>query len=152
MKSSLLLTGELAVTVEHPGGQKLRMRSLTSDEATDSIMFCSSIVYDLAYQAAIIAMEKEDLISLKRSQPTVTILGQPDFISKNPLGRTSSRHTSKFQEARQRQWEREDPFPSNNTENDVKVQEPLAYIAVNPDKVDSMKSPKQEFMCNCTVM
>lgn len=120
------------------------MRSLRLDEANDSILFCSSIVHSLAYQAAIIAMEKEDFIYLKGSQPTVTILDQSDFISKNQWGRTSG--------GQQRQWEIEHAFPSKNTENDVKVQESLTYIAVNPDKVDTVKPPKLESKCNCTVM
>ncbi|XXG62303.1 hypothetical protein AAC387_Pa05g0683 [Persea americana] len=137
------VNGDMA-TVEHPGEQKVRMRSLRLDEANDSILFCSSIVQSLAYQAAIIAMEKEDFIYLKGSQPTVTILDQSDFISKNQWGRTLG--------GQQRQWEIEHAFPSKSTENNVKVQESLTYIAVNPDKVDTVKPPKLESKCNCTVM
>ncbi|KAK3190285.1 hypothetical protein Dsin_029846 [Dipteronia sinensis] len=46
------------VSLESRGGSK--GRSLTLEEATDAIHFCSSIVQDLAYQVATIAMEKEN--------------------------------------------------------------------------------------------
>ncbi|KAF3944810.1 hypothetical protein ACB098_03G125500 [Castanea mollissima] len=144
---------ESKVMVECQGGSKAR--SLTLDEATDTILFCSSIVHDLACQAAAIAMEKESSVLLEGSRPTVTILGKSISDRKVPRGRTATKRTSRAQKARQRQVETDAKIPSNKTENDENVDESLPHIVGLPNKVDSMKPPpppKLESKCNCTIM
>lgn len=139
--------------VECQGGSKAR--SLTLDEATDTILFCSSIVHDLACQAAAIAMEKESSVPLEGSRPTVTILGKSISDRKVPRGRTATKRTSRAQKARQRQAETDAKILSNETENDENVDKSLPCIVGLPNKVDSMKPPpppKLESKCNCTIM
>ncbi|KAG6467200.1 hypothetical protein ZIOFF_074987 [Zingiber officinale] len=55
--------------------QRSGERLFTLEEATESILFCSSIIHDLAYKAATIEMEKEMVLS-KASQPTFTHVEQ----------------------------------------------------------------------------
>ncbi|XP_075658380.1 uncharacterized protein LOC142628210 [Castanea sativa] len=144
---------ESKVMVECQGGSKAR--SLTLDEATDTILFCSSIVHDLACQAAAIVMEKESSVPLEGSRPTVTILGKSISDRKVPRGRTATKRTSRAQKARQRQVETDAKIPSNKTQNDENVDESLPHIVGLPNKVDSMKPPpppKLESKCNCTIM
>lgn len=146
----MLLTEESTVMVDGQGGSK--SRSLTLEEATDTILFCSSIVQDLAYQAATMAMEKESSIPLEGSWPTVTILGKSNSERKVPRGRTAGKRASKAQKARQRQVETDAKPASNKTENDENVDDSLTQYVGIPNKVDSMKPPKLESKCNCTIM
>uniref|UniRef100_A0A2N9FRX3 Uncharacterized protein n=1 Tax=Fagus sylvatica TaxID=28930 RepID=A0A2N9FRX3_FAGSY len=121
---------ESDVMVECWGGSK--SRSLTLEEATDTILFCSSIVHDLAYQAATIAMENGKL---------------------SPIGRTVGKRASRAQKARQRQVETDAKLPPNETENDENADESLTRNVGLPNKVDGMKPPpKLESKCNCSIM
>ncbi|XXG45078.1 hypothetical protein AAC387_Pa02g0253 [Persea americana] len=152
-KDSLGTTPEINLSEHDVGGPSgQRLRSLTLDEATDTILFCSSIIHDLAYKAATIAMEKEDQVPLEGSRPTVTILGKADS-NKRDLRSRTSRRTLKSQKGRQRQSEADAKSPSTNDENVAKMDSSLtACDSAVPNKVDSMKPPKLESKCNCTVM
>lgn len=142
---------ESTVTVEYPGGGN--PRSLTLEEATDVILFCSSIVHDLAYQAATVAMEKESSDPLEGSKPTVTIPETPKASSRKGLrSRAVGRHTLKSQKARERKVETDVKSPGGETEKDEVVDESFKHNAGLPNKVDSMKPPKVESKCNCTIM
>ncbi|PON82794.1 RUN/FYVE domain protein [Trema orientale] len=146
-----ILEQESTIMVECQRGSKAR--SLTLEEATDTILFCSSIVHELAYQAATIALEKESSDSLEGSQPTVTILGKSNSDNKKdlPRGRTVSNRPSKSQKARKRRVEK-DAKPPSITENDENAVEPLKRSVEPPNKLDTMKPPKLESKCNCTIM
>ncbi|KAK7255790.1 hypothetical protein RIF29_29210 [Crotalaria pallida] len=69
------------ITVECLGAGNTRSL-LTLEEATDTILFCSSIIHDLAYQAATIAMEKEhsDPLPFEGSEPTVEVAFVVSFL------------------------------------------------------------------------
>ncbi|KAL5552503.1 hypothetical protein UlMin_039904 [Ulmus minor] len=148
-----ILEQESMIMVECQRGS--RTRSLTLEEATDTILFCSSIVHDLAYEAAAIAMEKEASAALQSSWPTVTILGTSNSDNKDPpRGRTAGKKSSKSQKARQRRVETDTKTPSSMmTENDENnAVESLKRNVGPPNKVDTMKPPKLESKCNCTIM
>ncbi|XP_050119144.1 uncharacterized protein LOC126596562 [Malus sylvestris] len=144
-----ILEEESTVMVEYQGRSKTR--SLTLEEATDTILFCSSIVHDLAYEAAAIAMEKETSVPLDGFRPTVTILGKSNPERKEPRGRTVSRRSLKPQKGKPKQLETDAELPASKTENDENVDESLQRNVGLP-KVDSMKPPKLESKCNCTIM
>lgn len=131
-------------------------RSLTLEEATDTILFCSSIIHDLAYQAATIAMENESSDPLEGSKPTVTILGKHNPDRKDSHSRTVGKRASKSQKAtnRQRRVETEAKSPSAKveSENDVNIDESFPRNVGLPSKVDNMKPPKLESKCNCSIM
>lgn len=129
-------------------------KSLTLDEATDTILFCSSIVHNLAYQAASIALEKEKVVSLEGSRPTVTLLGKQSPDRREPLrGRIVGKRGSKSQKARQRRVETETkPSPCRDTENDENKDESLPRMVGVHNKGESMKPPKLESKCNCRIM
>ncbi|TKY59866.1 dentin sialophosphoprotein isoform X1 [Spatholobus suberectus] len=143
---------ESTVTVEcQDGGNS---RSLTLEEATDTILFCSSIIHDLAYQAATIAMEKEHSEEpLEGSEPTVTILAKPDSDRKDSRSRTAGKRAMKPQKARPKMVETDVKSPSK-TENDENSDESLTRNVGLPNKVDSMKPlpNKLESKCNCIIM
>ncbi|XP_077229863.1 RUN/FYVE domain protein [Tasmannia lanceolata] len=139
-----------AITVERPNGHKLR--SLTLDEATDTILFCSSIIHNLAYQAATIAIEKDDSVPLEGSRPTVTLLGKSTSNRKEPRGRSSNKRTPKSVKAKQKRLETNVKTPLAKTDDDMKFQDDSTCNGESPKKVESMKPPKLESKCNCTVM
>ncbi|KAA8529735.1 hypothetical protein F0562_034165 [Nyssa sinensis] len=141
---------ESTVLVEGQGGSKAR--SLTLEEATDTILFCSSIIHDLACEAASIAMEKENLVPLEGSQPTVTILGKSNSDRRDARGRTAGKRASKSQKARQRRLETDTKPPTSNIESDEKSDVSTTRMVGVPHKGDNMKPPKLESKCNCTVM
>ena len=146
----LLLEQESTIMVECEKGSKAR--SLTLEEATDTILFCRSIVHDLAYQAATISLEKESSDPLEGSQPAVTILGKSNYDNKDlPRGRTVSNRSSKSRKIRKRRVET-DAKPPSVTENDENAVESFKRNVEPPNKVDTMKPPKLESKCNCTIM
>ncbi|XP_077211918.1 uncharacterized protein LOC143847116 [Tasmannia lanceolata] len=138
------------ITVEGPKGFKLR--SLTLDEATDTTLFCSSIIHNLAYEAATIAMEKDKLVALEGSWPTVTISGKSNSDKTEPRGRSSSKRTPKSVKSKQRRLETNVKTPSPKIDDDEKTQDSSTRKGAGPNKVDSTKPPKMESKCNCTVM
>ncbi|CAJ1935629.1 unnamed protein product [Sphenostylis stenocarpa] len=141
------------VTVECQDGGNTR--SLTLEEATDTILFCSSIIHDLAYKAATIAMEKEHSEPLEGSEPTVTILGKPNSDRKDlRSSRTAGKRAMKPQKAKPKMVETDVKVQSpSKTENDENIDESLIRNVGLPNKVDSMKPPnKLESKCNCIIM
>ncbi|KAF5726686.1 hypothetical protein HS088_TW22G00367 [Tripterygium wilfordii] len=127
-------------------------RSLTLEEATDTILFCSSIVHDLAYEAATIAIEKESSDPVENFQPTVRILGKFNSGKKDPRGRNIARRSPKSQKPRQRRLETDVKPPLKKVENDENVDESMMQNVGRPKKMDSIKPPKLESKCNCTIM
>ncbi|XP_010682860.2 uncharacterized protein LOC104897629 [Beta vulgaris subsp. vulgaris] len=140
--------GESTVTMEEQGGR--RTRSLTLEEATDTILFCSSIVHDLAYKAASIAIEKEkeNLEPLEGSRPMVTIPERRSSDRRDPRGATRTPKTQKAKKRREAEPELKSPL----TENDEKSNEPVVRNVGLPYNGDSTKPPKLESKCNCTIM
>ncbi|XP_022726186.1 uncharacterized protein LOC111282386 isoform X2 [Durio zibethinus] len=141
---------ESTVLVKCHGGSKAR--SLTLEEATDTILFCSSIVHDLAYRAATIAIEKGSSVPLQGSRPTVTILGKSTYDRKDLRGRTVGRRTSKSHKVRQRWVETNVKSVSTKTENDENADESSIHNVGLPNKLDSTKPQKLESKCNCSIM
>lgn len=140
------------VTVECQGAGNTR--SLTLEEATDTILFCSSIVHDLAYQAATIAMKKECSDPFEGSEPTVTLLGKAKSDRKDSRNRPVNKRTLKSHKTKtkQRRVETDVKIPSGKTENDENIDESFTHNVGLPNKVDSMKPPKLESKCNCIIM
>ncbi|XP_027919127.1 flocculation protein FLO11 [Vigna unguiculata] len=140
------------VTVECQDG--VNTRSLTLEEATDTILFCSSIIHDLAYKAATISMEKEHSEPLEGSEPTVTILGKPNSDIKDTRSQIARKRAMKPQKARPKMVETDVKSESpTKTENDENTDESLIRNVGLPNKIDSMKPPnKLESKCNCIIM
>lgn len=149
--NKMLITEESTVMVVGKGGSKAR--SLTLEEATDTILFCSSIVHDMAYNAATIAIEKENPAPVEGSRPTVTILGKANPERKDAQPRTAAKRTSKPQKAKPRRDE-SDTKPPSNSSNDENIDVSTNRIVGAYDNdAKSMKAPpKLESKCNCTIM
>lgn len=142
---------ESTVSVEAREGSKTR--SLTLEEATDTILFCSSIVHDLAYQAATIAIKKESSTSMEDSRPTVTVLGKSNTDREDPPGRRVGRRGSKSLKSKQRKAETDKKLPSTKTENDENVNEYSSTRNVGlPNKEESTHPQELESKCNCSIM
>ncbi|VFQ87648.1 unnamed protein product [Cuscuta campestris] len=140
-------------TVVIEGHSGVKTRSLTLEEATDTILFCSSLVHNLAYKAADIAISKES-----SSQPTPTVFGKASPDRRGDLwSRTSARRNSRpSQKVKPKVIEPESQPPPNNTDCDEKTEKSGAHVVgVGPTKDDALKPPpppKQESKCNCTIM
>lgn len=126
-------------------------RNLTLEEATDTILFCSSIVHNLAYKAVTIAMEKESP-PIEIPRPMVTIVGRSED-RKNTCARDATRRTSKFQRIKSRQTAAHlQAPPNNNIEVNVKDHEAVMHVVTIPEKADTLKPLNANSKCNCTVM
>ena len=91
-----LILQESLATVE--GSREQTQRCFTL-EAIDTILFCSSIAYDIAYRAATIGLEHEQQSELASAlRPTVSMVGQSiprsDGSLKPPHKRTSRHRNS----------------------------------------------------------
>ncbi|KAK8937816.1 hypothetical protein KSP40_PGU006876 [Platanthera guangdongensis] len=144
--ANITITEESCVTVECSEGRM--SRSLTLEQATDTILFCSSIIHDLAYKAATIGMEKEQ----DPPPPTLTFVGRPI-----PDLRESARipfdRTPRSQKFRRKRIESPTKSPAKEElKNDERAKEFAAPSIEIPSKVDAVKPPKLESKCNCVVM
>lgn len=145
-------TEKSITAAEAPGG--CTPKSFTLEEAADTILFCNSIVLDIAYKAAIIAMEKEEALLLAEARrPTPTILGNP-FYSRRDSWMSSNKQAPKPQRARRKRLETNTNTTAMEPGEDIKVQSaaPSHPHPQVPNKVDSAKPPKLESKCNCTIM
>lgn len=151
----LLSADESTVIVECPGRKE--PKSLTLEEATDTILFCSSIVHDLVYQATTVAMEKAKEVPAEEEalhlHPAVTVLG------KSNANRTSYRTKAKKQSSKSAKASRKQTETEEKTdvqiENDENAGEAVMIrnVGVPPSKGDNMKPPpKLENKCNCSIM
>ncbi|KAM7260576.1 hypothetical protein ACFE04_011249 [Oxalis oulophora] len=132
-----------------------KSRSPTFEEATDTLLFCSLIVQDLANKAATIAIEKEKPTPLEITQPTVTILRRSNSLNKDPPPKTAPKRHSKTKKPRHKHVETDTKIPSSKPENDENVnEEPMMRIVGLPKKADDMKPPKLESSrcSNCIIM
>ncbi|CAL9048185.1 unnamed protein product [Musa banksii] len=134
--------------VEAP--RRSMQRTFTLEEATDTVLFCSSIVHDLAYKAAAIGMEKE-MAASEASHPTVTRLAksisyQMDFQN------TSNKCVKNSRKVKRKRLEIDTKKPSMDLGNDDNYPELVSSSAEDLQMIDSMKPPKLESKCNCTVM
>lgn len=138
---------ESTVLLENLNGTK--SRSLTLEEATDTILFCSSIVHNLAYEAANIAIEKENS-SVEVLRPTLTLVGKPNPDRRDMRSRPLGKRSSKSQKARQRRLETETKQRPVIAETEEKHSPQIVRSPTS--KGDSMHPPKLESKCNCTIM
>jgi hypothetical protein len=144
---------ESTVSVRMKGGGS--ERNMTLEEATETVLFCSSIIQNLAYDAATIAIEKENTDPWEGSKPMVTILGGKENCEKKDINcKTPGKHAVKAQKVKQRRIETtaaaRSPIKNND---DVSNNTRTRMVGVpHHHSVDSMKPPKLESKCNCTVM
>lgn len=138
------------VTVEGQGGTMTRSPSV--DEAEDTLLFCSAIIEKLAYEAATLAMEKENTVPMDNSRPMVTILGNSNSELNDRRGRSNGKRTSKSQKVRQKRVETKTKLSADENENAEQVDVSTTRIVGAPKRGDSMNPPKIESKCNCTVM
>ncbi|XP_024990386.1 uncharacterized protein LOC112524679 isoform X2 [Cynara cardunculus var. scolymus] len=143
---------ESMVLVKGQGG--IKGRSLTLEEATDTILFCSSIVHNLAYEAASIAIEKETQPNNNGSWPLVPAVGKGYSARKEvQIRKTSSKgSSSKSQKARQKKATKAAAAEvPNNTNIGEETDLPKPRI-VFPNNKENTKPPKLESKCNCRIM
>ncbi|EOA36789.1 hypothetical protein CARUB_v10008135mg [Capsella rubella] len=148
---------ESTVVVECPDGKE--PRSLTLEEATDTILFCSSIVHDIVYQAATLAVDKSKDVpnEEERLHPTVTVLGKSNANRSSyglGGGTKAKKKSSKSAKACRKQTETEE-FKEVQIENDENAGEAVMIrnVGVPPSKGENLKPPpKLESKCNCSIM
>lgn len=137
-------------TVMVEGRKKQMRRSLTLEEATDTILFCSSIIHDLAYRAATIGMEKE-FVPPEVPRPTVTILGKSVSDLKDSC-KIYNKRSPYSRKVKRKKLETLTPLPSTELGNSLKKSDSTPTNPEVSNTVDGVKPPKLESKCNCTVM
>ncbi|XP_066355323.1 probable GPI-anchored adhesin-like protein PGA55 isoform X1 [Miscanthus floridulus] len=137
---------------EVEGSRKQIQRCFTLEEAADTILFCSSIVHDLAYKAATIALEnRKESEFVDSIRPTVTIVGgsfpKEESLPKLPHRRTPNR------KVKRKRLEGE-TTTTETTEKDAVVKDspPVCSASGIARNSDNMKPPKLESKCNCIIM
>ncbi|XP_073129951.1 uncharacterized protein [Henckelia pumila] len=139
---------ESTIMVEDSGGTK--SRSLTLEEATDAILFCSSIVHNLAYEAVNIAIDKETPRVEPVLQPTVPFVAKSNSDRPEIRSRNTGKRNSRSQKTRQKKLETDSkPASVDAAETEEKFS---PHVVKSPYKCDSTKPPKLESKCNCTIM
>ncbi|KAJ0233760.1 RUN/FYVE domain protein [Hirschfeldia incana] len=156
------ISDESTVLVECPGRKE--PKSLTLEEATDAILFCSSIVHDLVYQAASVAMDKaRDVTTATEEEilrPTVTVLGKSNASRSSSHtgggGTKTKKQSSKVAKASRKLMETEEKTEVliENDENAGEAGMMISNVGAPPNnKADNLKPPpKLENKCNCSIM
>ncbi|TVU51547.1 hypothetical protein EJB05_02982 [Eragrostis curvula] len=136
---------ESPVTVE--GSREQTQRCFTLEEATDTILFCSSIVHDIAYRAATIGLEHEQQSELGIPRPTVTMVGKSI-----PKGDSSLKLPHRRIPSHRKKSEGGTITDTGNMEVVAKDPVPVRLVPELSRTSDSMKPPKLESKCNCAIM
>ncbi|CAL9202707.1 unnamed protein product [Musa hybrid cultivar] len=139
---------EPIITVEAP--RKIVQRSFTLEEATDTILFCSSIVHDVAHKAATIAMEKESAL-YESSYRAVTFMGN-SVSNKKDLQKMATKNNHRSRKINRKKLAAANEMPSVEVRDNVKNSELASCNAEALHTGESVKPPKLESKCNCTVM
>lgn len=124
-------------------------RSMTLEEATDTVLFCSSIVHDLVYKVATTAMEKEPLLATPI--PTVTRSGMSHMERRKVCREATVRRTLRYQTIKSRQTMAHLHTPSNRIETTVEDQQPVMHVKVG-ERNRSTRPKKENPKCCCTVL
>ncbi|PWA80464.1 hypothetical protein CTI12_AA197010 [Artemisia annua] len=145
---------ESIVLVEQKG---LRRRSLTLEEATDTILFCSSIVHSLARNAATIAIEKEnaiDPLDEYGSWPLIPATRKSDLHKSEYQSRNTTKRSSQSHKPKQEKEPETEPRDIYKTETEGKTEIPRTRIVGfrDLDNGESKKPPMLESKCNCIIM
>lgn len=133
------------------GSQGRQSRSLTLDEATDTILFCSSIVHNLAYKAASIAIKRESPVI----PPEVCRASKASQFARFGMRDSNNYLRPKAAKTKHRQAELAVKTTLQKPDNDAQYQGILTQKSQNlvvSHKPDSMRPPKLESKCNCTIM
>ncbi|KAJ0537421.1 hypothetical protein HanHA300_Chr08g0263291 [Helianthus annuus] len=146
------MSEESMVLVEGQEGTK--GRSLTLEEATDTILFCSSIVHNLAYDAANIAIEKEtpsEPLENNDYQPLVPAATKSYSGRKYLQSRKTSKRSSKSQKTRRKTMEGDTMKAPNSINAGEETDVPKPRIVYSNNK-ENTKPPVLESKCNCRIM
>lgn len=125
-------------------------RSLTLEEATDTILFCSSIVHNLAHNAATIAIENENPSDGNGSWPLVPATRKSDL---DKTERTTTKRSSKSQRSKQKKEPETETVEVPNTT--IETDEPktrMVGVRDSNNNGESKKPPMLESKCNCRIM
>lgn len=150
LEASFPIAEESRILLEDMGQPKAK--TLTIEEEADAILFCSSIIHNLAYEAANFAIEKEGL-PVEALHPAVTLVGKCNYERRDTHPR---QRNSRLQKAQKQSLEKEtETKPSScNAETDENSNPCTIGISDDgaPDNGDSTKPPKLESKCNCLIM
>ncbi|KAJ1256749.1 hypothetical protein BS78_K315300 [Paspalum vaginatum] len=138
--------------VEIEGSRKQIQRCFTLEEAADTILFCSSIVHDLAYKAATIALENEkESECVDCIRPTVTIVGR-SVIKEESLPKLPHRRTPNRKVKRKRLEGEIATMETTEKDNFAEDSSPIRSASGITRNSDNVKPPKLESKCNCIIM
>jgi len=128
-------------------------RSLTLEEATDTVLFCSTIVHNLIDKAANIGMEKENLKAVGNPSTNVTFLAMPAAMQRNLSVSAASPHTSfKPKKTKSRQAITGHRVQSNKFDNNIRDGERVLQVVVIPQRDAIAHAKKRKWKCCCTIM
>lgn len=146
----VLVTEESIVLVEHEGGPM--GRSLTLDEAMDAILFCSSIVHDLAHTAATIAIDKENSLDDNNvSWSLIPAIRKSDLYKPEPQTQNITKRSSKTQWSRQKKEAETGPTQAPDS-TETHQAKPRIVGVRDSNNGESKKPPMLESKCNCRIM
>ncbi|XP_047323904.1 uncharacterized protein LOC124927519 isoform X2 [Impatiens glandulifera] len=150
---------ESTVLLEEGHGQT-KMRSLTLEEATEAILFCNSIVQNIANEAANIAIDKERATELEVPLPMLPHLMGPtmNLDRKDPRGQTLGKRGPRSQKQNRKRVQTESrtvpDSPDDGKHVNASATTTTRIVGVVASQTDSMKPPppKLESKCNCSIM
>lgn len=124
-------------------------RSMTLDEATDTVLFCSSIVHDLVYKAVTTATQKETILATPI--PTVTRSGLSHMECRKVCRQATVRRTLRYQTIKSRQTMAHLHTPANRVETTVEHQQPVMHVKIG-ERNRSTRPKKENPKCCCTIL
>ncbi|XP_071715410.1 uncharacterized protein [Rutidosis leptorrhynchoides] len=142
---------ESVILVEGEGGTK--GRSLTLEEATDTILFCSSIVHNLAYEAATLAIEKQTTPDDNTySFPLIPAVAKGGYSGPKEVQPNKTSKPSSKSQKKKKTMEKDNMIDSNRLNNVGEVTDVSKTSIVYANNKENMLPPKLESKCNCIIM
>ncbi|GLJ44217.1 hypothetical protein SUGI_0923380 [Cryptomeria japonica] len=125
-------------------------KSLTLEEAADTVLFCNSIVHDLVYKSTMIAMQKE-IVGVTPIPIVTSTVGMAQAKRRNFCRGAGSQRMLTYKSINSRKTVAHLHTPSSRIETTIEDQQPVMHVSVG-ERNELPKPEKVKSKCHCTIL
>lgn len=125
-------------------------KSLTLEEAADTVLFCNSIVHDLVYKSTMIAMQKE-IVGVTPIPIVTSTVGMAQAKRRNFCRGAASQRMLTYKSINSRKTVAHLHTPSSRIETTIEDQQPVMHVSVG-ERNELPKPEKVKSKCHCTIL
>lgn len=125
-------------------------KSMTLEEAAETVLFCNSIVHDLVYKSTMIAMQKE-IVGVTPVPTMTSIVGMSQAKRRNFCRGAASQRMLTYKSINSRKTVAHLHTPSSRIETTIEDQQPVMHVNVG-ERNELPKPEKVKSRCHCTIL